>query len=588
MEVSLSSYSSNKEPRIYKVAGPVVIVENLNGRMYDVVLVGRNKLMGEVIEIEGNKSIVQVYEDTELIKPDDPVENTGTPLSVELGPGLLTSIYDGIQRPLPLIAEESSFIRRGVAIPALSREKVWTFVATREVGDTVKGGDAIGYVDETANFRHHILVPPYAKGTIREIASGEFTVTDTVCTLEDGTNLTLMQRWPVKKHRPFYDKRWPDTVLVTGQRILDTLFPLAKGGTAAIPGPFGSGKTITQQQLAKWADADVIVYIGCGERGNEMTDVLVEFPELVDPKSGSPLMDRTVLIANTSNMPVAAREASVYTGITIAEYFRDMGYDVALMADSTSRWAEAMREISSRLEELPGEEGYPAYLASRLAEFYERAGRIETLSGGEGSVTVIGAVSPQGGDFSEPVTQNTLRVTKTFWALDAKLANRRHFPAINWLKSYSLYQDQVTPTLERSYPGWVTNMKRLMELLSREDELSEIVQLVGSDALPEDQQMTLEIARMVREYFLQQDAFHDVDTFCPLEKQYMMVNLILTFSDNAYRAIELNKHVNEILDLPSRPMIARMKYERDYEAYSKKVSAQIEKDFNELFGGEEE
>jgi V/A-type H+-transporting ATPase subunit A len=570
------------------VAGPVVIVENLNGRMYDVVLVGRNKLMGEVIEIEGNKSIVQVYEDTELIKPDDPVENTGTPLSVELGPGLLSSIYDGIQRPLPLIAEESPFIRRGVAIPALSRERTWDFVATREIGDTVSEGEAIGYVDETASFRHHILVPPGKGGKIRAISSGPYTVTDSVCTLDNGTELTLMQRWPVKKHRPFTDKRWPDAMLVTGQRILDTLFPLAKGGTAAIPGPFGSGKTITQQQLAKWADADVIVYIGCGERGNEMTDVLVEFPELVDPKSGSPLMDRTVLIANTSNMPVAAREASVYTGITIAEYFRDMGYDVALMADSTSRWAEAMREISSRLEELPGEEGYPAYLASRLAEFYERAGRVETLAGGEGSVTVIGAVSPQGGDFSEPVTQNTLRVTKTFWALDAKLANRRHFPAINWLQSYSLYQGLVTPTLERSYHGWVSNMKRLMELLSREDELSEIVQLVGSDALPEDQQMTLEIARMVREYFLQQDAFHEVDTFCPLEKQYMMVNLILSFSDKAYRAIELNKRVDEILNLPSRPMIARMKYEHDYKDYAKRVSSQIDQDFNELFGGEEE
>ncbi len=584
--MEVGSHKPKKAPRIFKVSGPVVITENLECRMYDVVLVGNNKLMGEVIEIEGDKSIVQVYEETELIKPEDPVETTGEPLSAELGPGLLTSIYDGIQRPLPLMAESGSFIHRGISVPALPRDRRWDFTPTVSAGDTVSGGDAIGYVKETSHFKHWILVPPKVSGTVKEIRSGSFTVTETVCTLESGATLQLMHRWPVKKARPSREKQWPDKILVTGQRILDSLFPLAKGGTAAIPGPFGSGKTITQQQLAKWADADVIVYIGCGERGNEMTDVLVEFPELVDPKTQSPLMDRTVLIANTSNMPVAAREASVYTGITIAEYFRDMGYDVALMADSTSRWAEAMREISSRLEELPGEEGYPAYLASRLADFYERAGRVETLRGNDGSVTIIGAVSPQGGDFNEPVTQNTLRVTKTFWALDDKLANRRHFPAINWLKSYSLYQDLLTPKLEMEYAGWDENRKKVMEILSKEDELAEIVQLVGSDALPEDQQLTLELARMIREYFLQQDAFHPVDTFCQLEKQYLMIKLILAFASKAYQAIELKRGVQDIINVPSKTLIARTKFEADYKEYYDKTMRQLETDFGALMGGE--
>ncbi|MDD4281249.1 MAG: V-type ATP synthase subunit A [Candidatus Methanofastidiosa archaeon] len=571
--------------RIFRVSGPVVIAESLDSRMYDVVHVGNDRLMGEVIGIEDDQSVIQVYEETELIRPGDPVETTGEPLSAELGPGLLSAIYDGIQRPLPAMAENGTFIQRGMSIPSLPRDVRWEFVPTVAVGDDVSGGDAIGYVQETPHFRHRILVPPGFSGTVREIRAGSFFVTDTVCVLEDGTPLSLMHRWPVKNPRPVREKRWPDAILVTGQRILDTLFPLAKGGTAAIPGPFGSGKTITQQQLAKWADADVIVYIGCGERGNEMTDVLVEFPGLTDPKTGSPLMERTVLIANTSNMPVAAREASIYTGITIAEYFRDMGYDVALMADSTSRWAEAMREISSRLEELPGEEGYPAYLASRLADFYERAGRVETLSGGEGSVTIIGAVSPQGGDFNEPVTQNTLRVTKAFWALDDKLANRRHFPAINWLRSYSLYREPLTPGLEASFHGWEANRQRLMDILSQEDELSEIVQLVGSDALPEDQQLTLELARLIREYFLQQDAFHPVDTFCPLEKQYLMASLILLFSAKAYRALGLGHGISEITAVPSKALLARTKFEGDYTAYCERVRKQIEADFGALLGG---
>lgn len=585
--MEIGSKKSKRGPRIFKVSGPVVVVENLDGRMYDVVLVGKNHLMGEIIGIDGDLSTVQVYEDTEMLKPYDPVKNTGHPLSVELGPGLLTSIYDGIQRPLPKIAEGGPFMRRGISIPALSRDKKWKFVPTKKVGDIVNGGDAIGYVDETKNFRHLILVPPKISGQITKIEEGTFTVTETVCVLDNENELQLMQRWPVKKRRPVKNKKWPDKILITGQRILDTLFPLAKGGTAAIPGPFGSGKTITQQQLAKWADANIIVYIGCGERGNEMTDVLVEFPKLLDPKTGSPLMERTVLIANTSNMPVAAREASSYTGITIAEYFRDMGYDVALMADSTSRWAEAMREISSRLEELPGEEGYPAYLASRLADFYERSGRAETLMGKEGSVTIIGAVSPQGGDFSEPVTQNTLRVTKTFWALDAKLANRRHFPSINWLKSYSLYQNSLSPSLEKEFMGWEDNRKKIMNILTKEDELTEIVQLVGSDALPEDQQLTLEIARMIREYFLQQDAFHPVDTYCPLEKQHLIIKAILSFADNAYKALEMKKKLQDIIGLQSKTMLARAKFEKDYVKYLDKVVEQMETDFNSMAGDEE-
>jgi len=574
-----------KGAKINRVSGPVIVVDELDGRMYDVVLVGSDKLMGEIIAIDSDKTIVQVYEDTDLLRPDEPVLDTKEPVSVELGPGLLTSIFDGIQRPLDLIAAKGDFIRRGLNVNSLPRDKKWGFVPLKKVGDEVAQGELVGYVDETKNFRHGIMAPPGVSGKVTEIKEGEFTVTETVCVLDDKKEIKLMHRWPVKKIRPIKEKLWPDEILVTGQRVLDTLFPIAKGGTAAIPGPFGSGKTVTQHQLAKWCNADVIVYVGCGERGNEMTSVLNEFPKLIDPKTGSPLIERVVLIANTSNMPVAAREASVYTGITIAEYFRDMGYNVALMADSTSRWAEAMREISSRLEELPGEEGYPAYLGSRLANFYERAGYVETLSGKKGSVTVIGAVSPPGGDFSEPVTQNTLRVTKVFWALDAKLANRRHFPSINWLKSYSLYQDQLTPLLERDFPGWTENRRRVMNILVSESELEEIVQLVGSDALPEDQKLTLEIARMIREYFLQQDAFNDVDTYCNLEKQYMLIKTILDFYEKAEGAIEVGKSIESIIGLPCRAMIGRARFEKDYQSYLEEINMAMQKDFNNLLRG---
>ncbi|MGE4374836.1 MAG: V-type ATP synthase subunit A, partial [Methanoculleus sp.] len=488
-----------------RISGPVVTAVGLDAHMYDVVKVGKEELMGEVIKIQGENVIIQVYEDTAGIRPGEPVENTGLSLSVELGPGLLTSIYDGIQRPLEVLVNTmGNFIERGVSAPGLSHEKRWEFVPTVKKGDEVRGGDIIGTVQET-NIVHKVMVPPTMKGgRIREIRAGKFTVDETVCILEDGSEIRMLQRWPVRVPRPVKEKLNPDVPLITGQRILDGLFPIAKGGTAAIPGPFGSGKTVTQQQLAKWSDAEIVVYIGCGERGNEMTEVLTEFPELEDPKTGKPLMERTVLIANTSNMPVAAREASVYTGVTIAEYFRDMGYDVSLMADSTSRWAEAMREISSRLEEMPGEEGYPAYLAARLSEFYERAGRVINLNGTDGSVSVIGAVSPPGGDFSEPVTQNTLRIVKVFWALDAKLSQRRHFPAINWLNSYSLYLDRLNEWYDREVsPEWNPLRTWAMGILQKEAELQEIVQLVGSDALPDEEQVTIEVARMIREVFLQ-------------------------------------------------------------------------------------
>lgn len=498
-----------------RIAGPVVTAVNLDAHMYDVVKVGDEELMGEVIKIDGEMIIIQVYEDTSGIKPGEPVINTGLSLAVELGPGLLTSIYDGIQRPLEVLVEKmGNFIERGVSAPGLDRSKKWEFTPVVKTGDQVRPGQIIGEVQET-NKVHRVMIPPdSAGGVVKEIKSGSFPVDEPVITLDDGTSYPMMQKWPVRVPRPVIEKKNPKIPLNTGQRILDGLFPIAKGGTAAIPGPFGSGKTVTQQQLAKWSDAEIVVYIGCGERGNEMTEVLSEFPHLDDPKTGKPLMERTVLIANTSNMPVAAREASVYTGITIAEYFRDMGYDVSLMADSTSRWAEAMREISSRLEEMPGEEGYPAYLAARLSEFYERAGLVETLAGDSGSVSVIGAVSPPGGDFSEPVTQNTLRIVKVFWALDAKLSQRRHFPSINWLNSYSLYLDQLQDYYdEHLSPEWNKLRSWAMEVLQKESELQEIVQLVGSDALPESEQITIEIARMLREIFLQQNAFDDVDTF---------------------------------------------------------------------------
>ncbi len=571
---------------IYRISGPVVIVSGLITKMYDVVKVGKEGLMGEVIGIEGDKSTVQVYEETSGIRPGEPAENTGMPLSVELGPGLLESIYDGIQRPLPVLKESmGDFIKRGVSANGLSREKEWDFVPIVDKGDRVKGGDIIGTVRETVNIEHRIMVPPNISGIVDEIKEGKFRVDEVICTLSNDNEITMMQKWPVRKSRPVSKKLMPTTPLITGQRILDSLFPVAKGGTAAIPGPFGSGKTVTQQQLAKWSDTEIVVYIGCGERGNEMADVLSEFPELQDPKTGRPLMERTVLIANTSNMPVAAREASVYTGITIAEYYRDMGYDVSLMADSTSRWAEAMREISSRLEEMPGEEGYPAYLAARLSEFYERSGKVKALCGREGSITVIGAVSPPGGDFSEPVTQNTLRIVKVFWALDAKLAQRRHFPAINWLNSYSLYTQALGDWYkEKVSPEWPKLRDDAMELLQKEAELQEIVQLVGSDALPEDQQLTLEIARMVREYFLQQNAYHEVDTYSKMDKQYKLLKAIMLWGDKAHTALEENIPFEEIMKLKSKDELAKVKFEKEFDAALGRILKSMDEEFGKIRG----
>ncbi len=571
---------------IYRVAGPVVTVAGIKPKMYDVVKVGHEGLMGEVIRIEGEKAIVQVYEDTSGIKPGEPVANTGMPLSVELGPGLLESIYDGIQRPLEVLQQKmGDFIERGVTANGLTREKKWEFTPTVSKGDSVKGGDIIGVVQETPNLEHKIMVPPRKSGTVEDIKSGKFVVDETVCVLSDGSELSLMQKWPVRDPRPVGKKLSPTKPLVTGQRILDGMFPVAKGGTAAIPGPFGSGKTVTQQQLAKWSDTDIVVYIGCGERGNEMADVLNEFPELEDPKTGRPLMERTVLIANTSNMPVAAREASVYTGITIAEYYRDMGYDVSLMADSTSRWAEAMREISSRLEEMPGEEGYPAYLSARLSEFYERAGAVHSLAGLDGSITVIGAVSPPGGDFSEPVTQNTLRIVKVFWALDAKLSQKRHFPAIDWLSSYSLYKDRLAGWFtENVGSDWNELRDNAMDILQEEAELQEIVQLVGSDALPEDQQLTLEIARMLREYFLQQNAFHPVDTFCPFDRQYKLLKSVSRFGEKAIDKMEHGVPINKIMEMESKDELAKVKYEEDFDAALETIMAKMDEEFTKLGG----
>ncbi len=566
---------------IYRISGPVVTALGINARMYDVVKVGDEGLMGEVIGIEREKTIIQVYEDTSGVKPGEPVIDTGMPLSVELGPGLLESIYDGIQRPLPVLKEKmGDFIHRGVSASGLDHDKRWEFKPVVKRDDKLKGGEIIGTVQETENIEHRILLPPNVSGVVDEINEGTFTVDDVIGRLSDGTELKLMHYWPVRHPRPVKNKLRPTIPLITGQRIFDGLFPLAKGGTAAIPGPFGSGKTVMQQQLAKWSDAEIVVYIGCGERGNEMADVLNEFPELEDPKTGRPLMERTVLIANTSNMPVAAREASVYTGITIAEYYRDMGYDVSLMADSTSRWAEAMREISSRLEEMPGEEGYPAYLAAKLAEFYERAGRAKTMCGDEGSVTVIGAVSPPGGDFSEPVTQNTLRIVKVFWALDAKLAQRRHFPAINWLTSYSLYGRTLDEWYnENISTEWTKLRSETMSLMQREAELQDIVQLVGSDALPDDQQLTLEIARMVREYFLQQNAYHDVDSYCPMINQYKMLKAILTWGEKAILSLESGASVANIIALESKDMLAKVRFEKDIDAVLDTVMKKADEEF---------
>jgi len=571
---------------IYRVSGPVVTAIGLQAKMYDLVKVGNEGLMGEVIQILGPKTIIQVYEETAGIKPGEPCYSTGSSLSVELGPGLLSSIYDGVQRPLHvLLAKMGNFIQRGVSADGLDHKKLWEFKPIVKKGDSVKGGEVIGVVQETVNIEHKIMVPPDISGTIADIKSGNFTVVDTVCTLTDGTELQLMQKWPVRRPRPVRTKLTPTRPLVTGMRILDGLFPVAKGGTAAIPGPFGSGKTVTQQSLAKWSDTEIVVYIGCGERGNEMADVLSEFPELEDPQTGRPLMERTVLIANTSNMPVAAREASVYTGITIAEYFRDMGLDVSLMADSTSRWAEAMREISSRLEEMPGEEGYPAYLSARLAEFYERSGVAESLCGETGSITVIGAVSPPGGDFSEPVTQNTLRIVKVFWALDAKLSQRRHFPAINWLNSYSLYKESLNDWFAANVaPDYVALRERAMEMLQTESELQEIVQLVGSDALPDDQQLLLEVTRMIREIFLQQNAFHPIDAYSPFSEQYSSLKAIMKFGDAAQEALKSGVPIPEILKLESKNVLAKVKYEEDFEGSMNAVLAQMDKEFASLRG----
>jgi V/A-type H+-transporting ATPase subunit A len=575
---------------LLKISGPVVVAEKMLGaKMYDVVKVGEEKLIGEIIRLDNDKATIQVYEDTSGLKPGEKVENTGLPLSVELGPGLLQSVYDGIQRPLEIIKESSgAFISRGVVANALDRKRKWSFNPVVKKGDKVVGGDIIGEVQETELILHKIMVPHGVKGEIVEIKKGSFTVEDTIAVVKDESgkkrDLQLMQKWEVRKPRPYSEKLPPITPLVTGQRILDTFFPIAKGGVAAIPGPFGSGKTVTQQSLAKYSDSQVIIYIGCGERGNEMTEVLKEFPHLLDPKTKKPLMQRTVLIANTSNMPVAAREASVYTGITIAEYYRDMGYDVALMADSTSRWAEAMREISGRLEEMPGEEGYPTYLSRRLAEFYERAGRIICASQHErkGSVSVIGAVSPPGGDISEPVSQNTLRVTKVFWALDAKLAQRRHFPAINWLKSYSLYSGN----LDSSYasmiaPDWADNRKKAMSLLQKEAELQEIVQLVGPDALPEKEQVILDATKMIREDFLQQSAYSDVDASASLHKQYNMLKIILKFYERAVEAVEFGVQLKNITSMKVKEDIARMKEipENEFEKRSAMISKEIDSQF---------
>ncbi|ASJ15938.1 V-type ATP synthase subunit A [Thermococcus chitonophagus] len=578
--------------RIIRVTGPLVVADGMKGaKMYEVVRVGELGLIGEIIRLEGDKAVIQVYEETAGLRPGEPVVGTGSSLSVELGPGLLTSIYDGIQRPLEVLREKSGdFIARGITAPALPRDKKWHFTPKVKVGDKVVGGDIIGEVPETSIIVHKIMVPPGIEGEIVEIADeGEYTIEEVVAKVKTPSGeikeLKMYQRWPVRVKRPYKEKLPPEIPLITGQRVIDTFFPQAKGGTAAIPGPFGSGKTVTQHQLAKWSDAQVVIYIGCGERGNEMTDVLEEFPKLTDPNTGKPLMERTVLIANTSNMPVAAREASIYTGITIAEYFRDMGYDVALMADSTSRWAEALREISGRLEEMPGEEGYPAYLASKLAEFYERAGRVVTLGSDYrvGSVSVIGAVSPPGGDFSEPVVQNTLRVVKVFWALDADLARRRHFPAINWLTSYSLYVDAIQGWWHKNVdPEWRKMRDKAMELLQKEAELQEIVRIVGPDALPERERAILLVARMLREDYLQQDAFDEVDTYCPPQKQVTMMRVLLNFYEKTMEAISRGVPLEEIAKLPVREEIGRMKFEPDVE----KIKVLIDKtneQFEELF-----
>ncbi len=582
---------------IKKVAGPLVIAEGMrDANMFDVVRVSSQRLIGEIIEIHGDEASIQVYEETSGLGPGEPVESMGVPMSVELGPGLITSIYDGIQRPLDDIMKISgNNLKRGVEVASLKRDKKWEFVPAAKAGDEVKAGDVLGTVQETIVVQQKIMVPYGVKGTVKEIKAGAFTVEEVVAVIatEKGDKeLTMMQRWPVRKGRPYQKKLPPVKPLVTGQRVIDTFFPIAKGGVAAVPGPFGSGKTVIQHQLAKWAEADIVVYIGCGERGNEMTDVLNEFPELKDPKTGQSLMERTVLIANTSDMPVAAREASIYTGITIAEYFRDMGYSVALMADSTSRWAEALREMSGRLEEMPGEEGYPAYLGSRLAQFYERAGHVVSLGkeGREGALSVIGAVSPPGGDISEPVSQATLRIVKVFWGLDSALAYKRHFPAINWLTSYSLYVDNMANWFnEEVAADWMEDRQKMMTILQEEAELNEIVQMVGMDALSPTDRLKMEAARSIREDFLHQNSFHEIDTYTPLRKQYLMMKLVLAFYEKSVDALNKGADMNALIAMPVREKIGRYKYttDADIESEYKNVEEELDKEVAAAFGKED-
>ncbi len=586
--------SAFKPGKIERVAGPVVVASSMLGaRMYELVKVGNSGLIGEIIRVEADTATIQVYEETTGIKPGENVERTGNPLSVELGPGLVNQFFDGTQRPLPvLLARAGAFIQRGITAPALDRKKKWEFTPTAKKGDKVTGGDVVGEVPETVLVKHRILVPPTVNGTLKSMVSkGAYTVEDQIAEAETSSGIVklyLMQLWPVRIPRPNQEKVPSDTPLITGQRIIDFFFPIAKGGTAAIPGDFGTGKTITQHQLAKWADADVIVYVGCGERGNEMTEVLETFPELKDPRSGQPLMERTILVANTSNMPIAAREASMYTGVTLAEYYRDMGYDVALMADSTSRWAEALREVSGRLEEMPGEEGYPAYLASRLAQIYERAGRVK-VEGSDpnklGSVSVVGAVSPSGGDFSEPVTQNTLRIVKVFWALSKPLAERRHFPAIDWLASYSLYLDSLENWYRKTIgPDWSALRKDAMALLQRDEELREIVMLVGPDALSETQRVILEAARMIKEDFLIQSALHPVDSYCSTEKTFQLMSLIMKFYEKMKASTEKGVPLQRALDVPAKEDIARAKIQpsETFGEFSKDLSRKIDQEFENL------
>ena len=583
---------------IKKVAGPLVIAEGMrDANMFDVVRVSKQRLIGEIIEMHGDEASVQVYEETSGLGPGEPVESMNVPLSVELGPGLIGSIYDGIQRPLNAIMEKTGTnnLARGVEVDSLDRSKKWNFVATAKVGDEVEAGDVVGTVEETSVVTQKIMVPYGVKGTIKSIKEGEFNVDETVYVVEtkDGDKeLTLMQKWPVRRGRPYKTKLPPSKPLITGQRVVDGFFPIAKGGVAAVPGPFGSGKTVIQHQLAKWAEADIVIYIGCGERGNEMTDVLNEFPELKDPKTGESLMKRTVLIANTSDMPVAAREASIYTGITMAEYFRDMGYSVALMADSTSRWAEALREMSGRLEEMPGEEGYPAYLASRLAQFYERAGDVISLGkeGRRGQLSAIGAVSPPGGDISEPVSQATLRIVKVFWGLDADLAHQRHFPAINWLTSYSLYLDSIGPWFDENVaPDWMSTRQKLMSLLQDEDSLNEIVKMVGMDALSPQDRLKMEAARSIREDFLHQNSFDEIDTYTSLGKQYNMMKLVYAFYDLGTKALDQGANINDIVKMETRERIGRYKYtvEAKVEEEYKKISDELAAEFASVISKED-